>query len=194
VALFPFCPSGPAGPASSSRCASLVAWPCRTVPGASPRVVPAALSFLARPGCSSRDGAWLVSSLNGSTAEQNGPPGPDTEAAVWQSPRTGRISIEIKAGLETITILVGGELDLVTMPFLAEQLTLVSRDKPRRLVFDLARTDFMDCGSARLIAAAGKWLPEGRRPVIRRPCPGVRRILELTGLDAYCEIEELTRG
>ena len=129
-----------------------------------------------------------------STAEQNGPPGPDTEAAVRHGPRTGRISIEMKSGPETITIFVVGELDLVTMPFLAEQLTLVSRDKPGRLVFDLARTDFMDCGSARLIAATGRWLPEGRRPVIRRPCPGVRRIFELTGLDAYCEIEELTGG
>ena len=135
-----------------------------------------------------------MSGPDGSTAEQNGPPGPDTETAVRHGPRTGRISIEIKSGPETFTIFIGGELDLVTMPFLAEQLTLVSRDKPGRLVFDLARTDFIDCGSARLIAAAGQWLPEGRRPVIRRPCSGVRRILELTGLDACCEIEELTRG
>jgi anti-anti-sigma factor len=135
-----------------------------------------------------------MSGPDGSTAEQNGPPGPDTEAAVRHGPQTGRISIEMKSDPETITIFVAGELDLVTMSFLAERLTLVSRDKPGRLVFDLARTDFMDCGSARLIATAGRWLPEGRRPIIRRPCPGVRRILELTGLDAYCEIEELTRG
>jgi anti-anti-sigma regulatory factor len=52
----------------------------------------------------------------------------------------------------------------------------------------------MDCGSARLIVAAGRWLPGGGRPVIRRPRPGVRRILELTGLDAECEIEPLTAG
>lgn len=129
-----------------------------------------------------------------SRAEQKGPPGPDTEVTVQHGPRTGRISIEIQADPGTITIFVRGELDLVTMPFLAEQLTLISRDQPGRVVFDLARTDFMDCGSARLIAGAGEWLPEGRRPVIRRPSRGVRRILELTGLDAYCEIEELARG
>jgi uncharacterized membrane protein (DUF2068 family) len=40
-------------------------------------------------------------------------------------------------------------LTLVTMPFLAEQLTLVSRDKPGRIVFDLAGTGVMDCSSAR---------------------------------------------
>ena len=126
---------------------------------------------------------------DGCTAEQNGPPGPDTGAAVRHGPRTGRISIEMKSGPETITIFVGGELDLVTMPFLAEQLTLVSRDKPGRLVFDLARTDFMDCGSARVVASAARFLPEGRL-IIRRPSPMVRRVLELTGYAADCEIEE----
>jgi anti-anti-sigma factor len=102
---------------------------------------------------------------------------------------TGRVTIEVKADAGTVTVVISGELDLVTMPFLTEQLTLISRAKPGRLVFDLARTEFMDCGSARLIAGAGQWLPGGRRPVIRHPGPGVRRLLELTGLDAYCEIE-----
>ena len=83
---------------------------------------------------------------------------------------------------------------LVTMPFLAAQLALAVRDKPGRLVFDLSGTRFMDCGSARLIAAAGQWLPGGARPVIRHPRPGVRRVLELTGLDAHCEIEPLAAG
>ena len=108
--------------------------------------------------------------------------------------RTGRVMIEVESAPGAATIAVRGELDLVTMPFLAEQLTLVSRDKPARLVFDLAGTSFMDCGSARLIASSGEWLPAGRRPVIRRPGPAVRRILELTGLDAYCEIERLVAG
>jgi hypothetical protein len=31
-------------------------------------------------------------------------------------------------------------------------------------------------------------LPDGRRPVLRHPGYAVRRILELTGLDADCEI------
>ena len=110
------------------------------------------------------------------------------------TPRSSRVTIEVQSAPGTTTVLVRGELDLVTMPFLAEQLTLISRDKPGRVVFDLAETGFMDCGSARLIAAAGDWLPEGRQPVIRRPGPAVRRILELTGLDAYCEIERLGAG
>ena len=105
-----------------------------------------------------------------------------------------RVTIEVEVRPGTITIIVRGELDLVTMPFLAEQLTLVLRNKPSRLVFDLAGTYFMDCGSARLVAEAGQRLPGRRRPVIRHPGPAVRRILELTGLDAYCEIEGLVVG
>jgi anti-anti-sigma factor len=127
-----------------------------------------------------------------STADRKRPPGaPDPGAAAQDG---DRVTIEVQARPGTTTIVVRGELDLVTMPFLAEQLTLVLRNRPGRLVFDLAGTYFMDCGSARLVVGAGQGLPGGRRPVIRRPGPGVRRILELTGLDAYCEIEGLVVG
>jgi anti-anti-sigma factor len=101
----------------------------------------------------------------------------------------GRATIEVEACPGTTTIVVRGELDLATMPFLAAQLALAVRDRPGRLVFDLSGTHFMDCGSARLMAGAGQRLPGAGRPVIRRPGPGVRRVLELTGLDAHCEIE-----
>jgi len=112
--------------------------------------------------------------------------GPDGSAGPVQD---GRITIEVEARPGVTTIVVKGELDLVTMPYLATRLTLALRDRPGRLVFDLSGTHFMDCGSARLIAAAGQRLPGGGRPVVRRPGPGVRRVLELTGLDAHCEIE-----
>jgi anti-anti-sigma factor len=103
--------------------------------------------------------------------------------------RPSRVTVEVVASPAAVTIVIRGELDLVTLPVLAGQLALVSRDKPERLVFDLAGTSFMDCGSARLIAGSGPWLRGGGRPVIRHPSPGVRRILDLTGLDAYCDIE-----
>lgn len=101
-----------------------------------------------------------------------------------------RVTLRVECGRGTTTIVIRGELDLGTVQALIELLALVSREKPERLVFDLAGTHFMDCGSARLIAGSGRWLPDGRRPVIRRPAAGVRRIFELTGLGAYCEIEE----
>ena len=101
----------------------------------------------------------------------------------------GRVAIEVDVGSGSTTVFISGELDLATMPFVSGQLTLVLETRPERLVLDLTRTSFLDCGSARMIVATGRSLPAGQRPVIRRPSPGVRRILELTGLDAYCEIE-----
>ena len=101
----------------------------------------------------------------------------------------GQAAIEVEVSPGTTTVFISGELDLATMPFVSEQLALVHQTRPERLVLDLTRTGFLDCGSARMIVATGRSLPAGRRPVIRRPSPAVRRILELTGLDAHCEIE-----
>jgi len=128
-------------------------------------------------------GARLMSGPDKPAAHGNGPPDPTGPA------QDGRVTIEVEARPGVTTIVVKGELDLVTMPYLATRLTLAMRDRPGRLVFDLSETHFMDCGSARLIAGAGQRLPGGGRPVIRRPAPGVRRVLQLTGLDAHCEIE-----
>jgi len=105
--------------------------------------------------------------------------------------RSGQVAIEVDVRPEATTVLIRGELDLMSLPALAGLLAEVGRDRPGRLVFDLAGTSFMDCGSARLIAGSGRWLPDGRRPVIRRPGPGVHRVLRLTGLDVYCEVAEL---
>jgi anti-anti-sigma factor len=124
---------------------------------------------------------WLCSDRDG----PRDPSGPAQES---------RVTIEVETRPGTTTIVIKGELDLVTMPFLAARLALATRDRPGRLVFDLGGTQFMDCGSARLIAEAGARRPGGGRSVIRRPGPGVRRILELTGLDAHCEIEPLVVG
>jgi anti-anti-sigma factor len=124
-----------------------------------------------------------MSGPDSSAAHENGPPDPAGPA------HDDRVTIEVEARPGITTIVVKGELDLVTMPYLATRLARALRDRPIRLVFDLSGTHFMDCGSARLIAGAGQRLPGGGRPVIRRPGPGVRRVLELTGLDADCEIE-----
>jgi anti-anti-sigma factor len=97
--------------------------------------------------------------------------------------------IEVDVSQDTTTVVITGELDFTTRPVLAERLSLILRARPRRFVLDMAGTYFMDCGSARLIVSAAQFLPEGRRPIIRHPSRAVRRVLELTGLDAECEIE-----
>ena len=132
---------------------------------------------------SSPAGAQLMNGPDNSAGHENEPPDPAGPA------QDSRVTIEVETRPGVTTIVVKGELDLATMPYLATRLALALRDRPGRLVFDLGGTHFMDCGSARLIVGAGQRLPGGGRPVIRRPGPGVRRVLELTGLDAHCEIE-----
>src|ERR1700760_619587 len=107
-------------------------------------------------------GARLMSGPDKPAAHGNEPPDPAGPA------QDGRVTIEVETGPGVTTIVVKGELDLVTMPYLASRLTLALRDRPGRLVFDLGETHFMDCGSARLIAGAGQRLPRGGPPGLPR--------------------------
>jgi anti-sigma B factor antagonist len=102
-------------------------------------------------------------------------------------PQRGRVAIELNGGRDAITVFIRGELDLMTAPVLDEQLRLAVANKPARLVLDMSGTDFMDCGCARLIAAARSALPADADLIIRQPSRVVRRVLELTGLDVHCE-------
>ncbi|HZI75238.1 MAG TPA: STAS domain-containing protein, partial [Gemmatimonadales bacterium] len=89
----------------------------------------------------------------------------------------------------TATLVISGELDVTTTPLLSRQLAQILECRPQRLVFDMSGVDFIDCAAIRLIALTGRFLPEGRRPVIRSPSPAARRLLELTGLAAHCEVD-----
>ncbi len=105
-------------------------------------------------------------------------------------PAAAPAAIEVTFSGQTATVLISGELDLVTMAFLTEQLRLIAQRTPRQIVFDLARAGFMDCGSARLIAGVGQLLPDRPRPVIRNARRPVRRVFELSGLDSLCQLED----
>ena len=105
------------------------------------------------------------------------------------SPAKPPVTVEADIKLGTATVVVRGELDLVTASFLGQHLAPILAVKPQCLVFDLGRVSFIDCAAARLIAGTDRSLPAGRRPVIRPSSAAVRRILRLTGLDARCELE-----
>jgi len=97
---------------------------------------------------------------------------------------------ETPPGAGTATLVISGELDVTTTPLLSRQLAQILEGRPQRLVFDMSGVVFIDCAAARLIAGTGRFLPEGRRPVIRSPSPVVRRLLELTGFAAQCEMDD----
>ncbi|MBV9795097.1 MAG: STAS domain-containing protein [Actinobacteria bacterium] len=88
------------------------------------------------------------------------------------------------------TLVIVGELDLTTIGVLAKALEPLLAGAPRRLVFDLTRVGFIDVAAARLISGATATVPAAGRPVIRRPGPAARRVLELTGFAGLCEVEE----
>lgn len=112
-----------------------------------------------------------------------------------RAPRTLRPAhvrhLSVRPGLTSgpVTVVISGELDLLAVPSLAEHLDQILASSPAHLVFDLSRVSFIDCATARLIAGTEASLPGDQRPVLRRAAPRVRRVFELTGLDACCELE-----
>ncbi len=89
----------------------------------------------------------------------------------------------------TAVVSVRGDLDISVTTELSEVLAQALAAAPSRLVFDMTYVGFLDCFAASAVIAAARSLPEGR-PVIRAPRPVVRRLLELTGLDAQCILEK----
>jgi anti-anti-sigma factor len=85
---------------------------------------------------------------------------------------------------------VSGDLDITTVPTLADQLARLMDIRPTALFVDMSGVGFMDCASARLLADTAAFLPSGRPPVLTSVGPAVRRLLELTGLDEVIQIAD----
>lgn len=103
-------------------------------------------------------------------------------------PPAPHFAVEVHLLDGTATVILSGDLDLASRPLLTRRLAEILAAEPHRLVFDLARVGFLDCGTARLIVCSARRLPDHPRPVIRHPAPLVRRVLVLTGLAARCEV------
>jgi anti-anti-sigma factor len=97
-------------------------------------------------------------------------------------------AVEARMSQGTATVVLGGELDVIVLPALAEHVTRILASQPSRVVFDMAGVTFADCATARLIVWAGHSLPPGGRVFIRQPSAVVRQILDLTGLAGHCTI------
>ncbi|HEY1915474.1 MAG TPA: STAS domain-containing protein [Streptosporangiaceae bacterium] len=98
------------------------------------------------------------------------------------------------ASHDNATVVLGGDLDVIVMPALAEFLTQILASKPRHVIFDMAMVTFIDCATARLIIQTGQSLPPTSHVVIRQPSAVVRRVLGLTRLGSCCDIEEPAGG
>ena len=86
-----------------------------------------------------------------------------------------------------------GELDLASAPELRACLESLLEGGAHSVVIDLEGLAFCDStGISALVRAVNQARRGGRRLVLRRPRPGVRRVLEITGVTSVLEIEELS--
>lgn len=87
-------------------------------------------------------------------------------------------------------VMLNGELDLDAAPKLTEALVPVIEDGGDDLVIDLSELTFIDSsGLATFIAARRRASERGRRLIIRSPRGATVRLLELTGLMEYLNVE-----
>jgi anti-sigma B factor antagonist len=85
-------------------------------------------------------------------------------------------------------VLLMGDLDLATAPFLARELHHVDPD--RDLVIDVGLLSFLDMtGLGVLVSEHERLLAHGYKLTIYAPTPRAQRILEITGLDQIFTIE-----
>ena len=97
---------------------------------------------------------------------------------------------EVTKGDGEVVVAVRGEIGLVTAPVLWESLVEVIPDT-KRLVIDLADTEFIDSTGLAVFVRALKRLRHGGGDlVLRSPRPNARKVLSVTCLDRVITIEE----
>lgn len=81
-----------------------------------------------------------------------------------------------------------GDLDAMTVPRLRDALAALT-DDGRVIRIDMSQVDFMDSSGAGLIVEAHRLVAaHGAHLELLDPSPGVRRVLEILGLDAVVAI------
>ena len=94
-------------------------------------------------------------------------------------------------GPDAVVRLVG-EVDMANAPELEATLLTAVADDARRLVVDVDGLSFIDSSGLRVLAITARTLAgaDAPRPMVVRGAHGpVRRILEITGLDAVLGVE-----
>jgi len=82
------------------------------------------------------------------------------------------------------TVTVRGELDLSTAPALSRSLAEVLDQHPQRVVVDMGDLAFIDSTGLTLLVRTSNALKQHAGALwLTHPRPGVRKVLELVGLD-----------
>jgi len=113
-------------------------------------------------------------------------------------PPSFRLSVPADFGVDIsvdggdVVVAVRGELDVLTAPFLWEQMEPALPGVTGRLVFDFAGLTFIDSMGLGVVVRAQSRLRGGeppRRVVVRHPNPHARKVFEITGLDRVLDLQ-----
>jgi anti-anti-sigma factor len=84
---------------------------------------------------------------------------------------------------------LNGELDLATAPRLSEQLAELAQESVRHVALDLTELEFMDSSGLSLFLAEHRRVESlGGELIILSPCPQIRRLFEVAGLEDYFNV------
>jgi anti-sigma B factor antagonist len=97
---------------------------------------------------------------------------------------SNEVAIEVQRADGTVTVRVGGELDLATAPRLRDVFAGLAQDtSPRRVGLDLAATTFLDSlGLSVIVQALTRFRSQGSNLVLLATSPQVQRVLEVAGV------------
>ncbi|MUL44074.1 STAS domain-containing protein [Streptomonospora sp. PA3] len=106
---------------------------------------------------------------------------------------TVELKISSQSQGDCAVVAVRGEIDLYTAPQLQSGLVNALEDGARRLMVDMSQVEFCDStGMSVLLSAMKRARTKEGDLALVAPKPGVRKVLEVTGLDAVFTIEDST--
>jgi len=93
------------------------------------------------------------------------------------------LGIQLHRGRERVTVVLTGELDLITAHQFREEIASVERDQPPMIVIDLRELRFMDSsGLAELVRATQKARDEQRRVVLVTGSEPIDKVMDVSGV------------
>jgi anti-anti-sigma factor len=101
------------------------------------------------------------------------------------------VGISIEHHGQRVVLRLHGELDVANRHVLRRELNAILDQDPPTLEVDLSGLGFADCSSLSILASAQIRLAEhGHELIITGAQPVVRRLLAVTGLDAFFRLSE----
>jgi anti-anti-sigma factor len=113
---------------------------------------------------------------------------PEPHADLAVSP--GQLTIIRQTEGDSVTLVIGGEIDLQSAPALERELADAERSGCGRVVLDLAALDFLDStGMHLLVEAQHRAKTSGHELVLTHVPAQAERLLRLTGLRSRLTVE-----